>query len=71
MNRTALRHALIDRDLTLVHLARLAGLSYDRVIRIVNGYRPVRDHELQAIARALAVPASTLLGPAGDEVQVD
>ena len=34
-----------------------AGLTYDRLIKVVNGYRDPRPDEVRRIAVALSVPA--------------
>lgn len=60
MNRLAIKHALLDHGMTLVVLARTAGLSYDRIVRIVNGYRRPRPEEVRAIADALGMKACEL-----------
>ena len=60
MNGLLVRHKLIDRNWGLVDLARKTKITYDRLVRILNGYRPARDEEIEAIARALRVSRSDL-----------
>lgn len=70
MDRLRIKKRLLEKNLTLVQLARLAGLNYDRVVRVVNNYRPARDHELRAIADALGVSPARIQGrsgPAGEQ----
>ena len=66
MNRLTVKHVLLDRGLSLVDLAREADLAYDRVIRIVNGYRPAKDEEIDAIAQILGLPRSDLVASKND-----
>ena len=62
MDRLRLKHRLIDESLTLVELARKTSIAYDRLVRIVNGYRTARDEEIEAIARVLGLSPSALVG---------
>ena len=55
MDRLALKHCLLDRGLTLVSLANQIGVSYDRIIKITNGYREPRPEEVRAIATVLSM----------------
>ena len=55
-DRLRIKHRLLDRGMSLVELARLSGLPYDRLVRVVNGYRPPRQHEIKSIAAALGLP---------------
>ena len=60
MDRIRIKHRLLDKGLTLVDLAARAGLSYDRLVRIVNGYRPPRPDEVERVSRALGIPRERL-----------
>ena len=56
MDRLLIRHRLLDKGMSLVELSRLTGLAYDRVIRLINGYRRPKAEEAEAIAEALELP---------------
>ena len=60
MGRLALKHCLLDRGLTLVSLANQIGVSYDRIIKITNGYRQPRVEEVRAIASVLSIGPEVL-----------
>ena len=62
MDRLQVRHVLLDKGMTLRELAITSGMAYDRLIRVVNGYRPAKDEELEAIADALDLPAESIRG---------
>jgi hypothetical protein len=49
-----------ERALSVVDLARLAGVSHDEIVAIVSG-KPFGARELHAIAAALDVPADMLV----------
>lgn len=63
MNHRLIKHVLVDRDLTLAELARLAGLSYDRTIRIIHGYRKPTAEEIERLARILGTTPGELTDP--------
>jgi transcriptional regulator with XRE-family HTH domain len=72
MNRTFIKHRLVDKGLTLADLARRAELSYDRIVRIVHGYRKPMAEEVERIALILEVSPSDLLAdPLGVSAQVE
>jgi transcriptional regulator with XRE-family HTH domain len=60
VDRLAIKHFLLDQEMTLVRLAARAGMSYDRLIKVVNGYRPPTPSEIAAIADALDVPTAAI-----------
>ena len=60
MNATLIKHRLIDLNLTLLDLAKRSGMAYDRVVKVVNGYRPPRPEEIDALGSILGVEASEL-----------
>ena len=60
MDRLLIKHRLLDKGMNLVELSRLTGLAYDRLVRVVNGYRSPRPEEIAAIAEALDLAAATL-----------
>jgi DNA-binding Xre family transcriptional regulator len=62
MNRKAVRICLIQKEIQLKHLAQQAGIDYDRLQKILNGYRVAKPHEIEAIALALDLPASAVAG---------
>lgn len=66
MDRKRLRIVLIEKDLRLVDLHRETGISYNRLLRIVNGYAPARDMEIDSIARTLGLTTSELRAHEGD-----
>ena len=56
MDRLAVKHLLLNRGMTLFDLAVACGITYDRVVKIVNGYRAPRLEEIDRISRTLSVP---------------
>lgn len=60
MDRLAVKHRLLDRGLTLAEVARQAGIPYDRLVRLVNGYREARQEELERIAQVLDLSLEAL-----------
>lgn len=66
MNRTFIKHRLVDKGLTLADLARQAELSYDRIVRIVHGYRKPTIDEVERLAQILEVPSRELRAVAGE-----
>ena len=60
MDRLAVKHRLLDKGLTLVALSTLCDLPYDRLIKIVNGYRPPRTEELNRVAIVLDLSVESL-----------
>jgi hypothetical protein len=55
MDTTLVRHRLLDRGESIVGLSRRIGIPYDRLIRILNGYRVPRRDESERIETALEV----------------
>ena len=53
MNRIAIRHRLVDKHMSLIELSRRTGLTYDRLLRVVNGYRCPKKEEIVLIAEIL------------------
>lgn len=66
MNRVALKHRLLDRGMTMATLAGRIGVSYDRLVKVVNGYRQPRPEEVRAIASVLSMRPEELQGEAPD-----
>ena len=62
MNRLVVKHSLLDRGMTLFDLAAQCGITYDRIIKIVNGYRVPRREEIDLISRALSVSPERVHG---------
>ena len=60
MNRIAIKHRLLDRGMTLAKLAARIEMPYDRLIRLVNGYRQPKPEEIDRIAAILVMPAEQL-----------
>ena len=60
MNRLLVKHRLLDKGMSLIELARTTRLPYDRVIRILNGYRDPREDEVRAIAGVLGIRTDEL-----------
>ena len=56
MNTQTIRIRLIELDLKLKDLAGRSGIDYDRLQKILHGYRTARPEEIRAIADALGVP---------------
>jgi transcriptional regulator with XRE-family HTH domain len=57
MDRLAVKHLLLNRGMTLFDLAVACGIRYDRIVKIVNGYRAPRPEEIDLISRTLSVPS--------------
>ncbi len=62
MDRKRLRVILVEQEKRLVDLHRATGISYNRLIRVVNGYSEPREEELQTIASALHISLLALKG---------
>ena len=60
MNRLAIKHRSLDKDLTLAQLASQIGVPYDRLVKVVNGNRQPRPEEIDRIASVLAIPPEEL-----------
>ena len=65
MTRRAIKHRLLDLGMTLADVAHRTGLSYDRLIKIVNAYREPRPEEIDRIASVLAMSPEELRREAG------
>ena len=66
MNVQAIRIQLIRRDLKLKDLAGLSGIDYDRLQKVLHGYRQPRLEEVRAIASVLSMRPEELQGEAPD-----
>ena len=62
MNTQAIRIRLIEKDMQLIDLARLSGVGYDRLQKVLHGYRSPRPEEMTSIARVLDLPIATVTG---------
>jgi hypothetical protein len=62
MDRKRLRIALVEKDKRLVDLHRTTGISYNRLVRLANGYTEPRDTEVALIASALGLNTTELIG---------
>ena len=71
MNVQPLRIRLIEKGLRVKDLARLADIDYDRLQKVLHGYRPPRPEEIRAISEALEVPQSTLAAWLDDRHRVN
>ena len=60
MNTQAIRIRLIEKDLQLTDLARLSRIGYDRLQKILHGYRSPRQEEVTSIARILELPVAAV-----------
>ena len=60
MDRLLIKHRLLDKGMTLADLSRAAGIPYDRLVKILCGYRKARTEELAALASVLQVPVQVL-----------
>ena len=63
MDRLAVKHRLLDKGMTLAQLASVTGVPYDRLVKIVNGYREPRPEEVQRIASVLSITPDELMMP--------
>lgn len=68
MNRRLIKHLLVDHGLTLADLARRADLNYDRIVRIVHGYRKPMIDEVERMAHILGVPPQELRAAESDTI---
>ena len=66
MDQLVIKHRLLDKGLSLIDLARQTGVAYDRLIRVVNGYRKPKPTEVEAIAEALGLSSESVGGDATD-----
>lgn len=64
MNSQKVRIQLIRRNLRLKDLAGLTGIDYDRLQKILHGYRDARPDELRQIACVLEMDPEDLAEPA-------
>ena len=62
MNVQAIRIRLIEKDLRIKDLAHLARIDYERLQKVLNGYRSPRPDEIRAIAAVLKLPTNTIAG---------
>ncbi len=63
MDRKRLRVILAEQEKRLVDLHRNTGISYNRLVRLANGYSEPRDAEVALIASALGIQAAELMRP--------
>lgn len=61
MNAQLVRIRLIEMGLLQKDLARQAGIDYDRLQKVLHGYRRPRPLEIRAIALILSLPEADLL----------
>lgn len=61
LNTIEIKVMLVKRDMQLKELSRRTGIDYDRIQKILHGYRSVRDDELNKLAEVLAVNHSRLV----------
>lgn len=57
----AVKILLIERGWMMKELSAEAGIDYERLVKIVGGYRSVRREELQQLAEVLGCNQSRLL----------
>lgn len=69
MNRLVIKHRLLDKGMTLAALACRIGVPYDRLVKIVNGYRRPRPEELRRISAALDMKLADLVQPSDSPPQ--
>ena len=60
MDTKRVRIALIERDQRLVDLHRVTGISYNRLVRMLNGYCEPRPEEVDSIASFFGIPSEKL-----------
>ncbi len=61
MDRKRLRVVLVEQEKRLVDLHRATGISYNRLMRLANGYSEPRAAEVALIASALGIQAAELI----------
>jgi len=61
MDRKRLRVVLVEQGKRLVDLHRATGISYNRLVRLANGYSEPSDAEVTLMASALGIQAAELL----------
>ncbi len=65
VNGKVIRIQMIQSDLHFKDLAQSTAISYDRLMKVINGYRTPKPGEVKAIAAALGLSESTVAGEAG------
>ena len=67
MNAQTIRIRLIKKNMRLKDLSIRSGVAYDRLQKILHGYRSAQEEEIGSIARVLDLPVSSLRSrnPAG------
>ena len=60
MNRKRLRVILAEREKRLVDVHRATGISYNRLVRVANGYSEPSPEEIALIAAALEIQVAEL-----------
>jgi predicted transcriptional regulator len=60
MDRKAVLIQLILKGLRIKDLVGLTNIPYDRLQKILHGYRPARPEEIRAIAEATGLPEDAL-----------
>ena len=63
MDIEAIRIQLIRRGLHLTDVARGTGIAYDRLVKVMNGYRQARPEEITALAEVLGLPEAAIAAP--------
>jgi len=53
MNSKRVKLRMLERDIKAIHLSRRLGVPYDRLIRILGGFRKATRPEAEAIADAI------------------
>ena len=61
LSKMAIKKALAERDWSLKDLSIHSGLQYDRLIKLVGGYRPVRDDEVVQICAVLMLNDAAII----------
>lgn len=64
MDRKRLRVILAEREKRLVDVHRATGISYNRLVRVANGYSKPSPAEVALIAAALGIQTADLQQPA-------
>ena len=56
MNTQAIRIRLIEKNMKIKDLSLRAGVGYDRLQKILHGYRSAHEEEIASIAGVLDLP---------------
>ena len=72
LNTQTIRIRLIEKNMRLKDLSTRSGVAYDRLQKILHGYRSAQEEEIASIARVLDLPVAVVTKTEGHlRVDVD